>query len=347
VPSVPAVAKPFGATVVQGSRACHLQAIEGSADHLRGLWAAVAVGGIGALASMASCIASISQRLTPAAPVASAPAPAPVHELTVNIGSGVVEEAPRQRNAEVAEAPLGVLAAGSGRTGEKSQSEQWIPEKPFSNQKVPPCLSAAYEVEINGGCWTGILDALAGSDERSPRGLPQIREVRPSGPTPRTRLFCVRGQCKPLILKTPVFRFQHWESDRERAEGLARSPHPRAGGAVRRGRGARRERRRSLAPARRAPPCATAGSASRSQWSRPTWSARAAVERPRTRTGPAGHARDAQVVRATEWRRPIRQNRGRLPVTPGLMVARKLALALLALRPCQRGRLLAVPSSMA
>jgi len=135
------------------------QAIAGRVPHidgrtmLRGLWAAVVVGGIGALASMASCVASISQRLTPAAPVASAPALAPCGAVTINIGSTIVDEATRQRRMVAEDGPLGALASNAVEMGEKAPPEKWIPQHPFADQKVPPCDAGLYEEPIGGGCW--------------------------------------------------------------------------------------------------------------------------------------------------------------------------------------------------
>jgi hypothetical protein len=57
-------------------------------------------------------------------------------------------------------APLGFdlrtfLGAVTGQMGQKLV-DQYIPDRPLPNQKLPPCLGEAGESEMNGGCWAAM-----------------------------------------------------------------------------------------------------------------------------------------------------------------------------------------------
>lgn len=121
----------------------------GSWALLQALRGAMALGGVGVLVSVSTCVAVVTQRSAPAAPV---------QDVTVNIRSAGVEAAACQRQtvtpAQVH--AMGVFAPNSNQLGEKAPpppSERWVPSQPFPWQKLPPCDAGVGESPINGGCW--------------------------------------------------------------------------------------------------------------------------------------------------------------------------------------------------
>lgn len=139
-----------------------------SRDILRLCGLAIGVAGLGTLAAMSSCVALVTQRAAPAAPVASAPTPtptpAPMHDVIVNIRpAGVEVEASEmvQRQRAFAEYHhLGTFSFGTGEMGEKVPPERWVPQRPLPWQKLPPCQASYGEKEINGACWAGPFEDI-------------------------------------------------------------------------------------------------------------------------------------------------------------------------------------------
>lgn len=125
----------------------------GSGAILQAFRGVMALGGVGVLAAVSTCVAVVAQRPAPVAPVASAPAAAPV-EVTVNVGCAIVasvgaDGTPRTSN------PGMWLGVAAEQMGEKPVTplDQDVPVKPFPGQKVPPCDAGWAEEPINGGCY--------------------------------------------------------------------------------------------------------------------------------------------------------------------------------------------------
>ena len=115
----------------------------------------------GALFTLAVVLASARSRDVPApAPATvSAPAAPPVTKVVVNVSSGLVEDAVRAARQAAFNAMPPSFEPVAEDMGEKKVPENWIPQEPFPFQKRAPCDATLYEVEINDGCWVGVLGA--------------------------------------------------------------------------------------------------------------------------------------------------------------------------------------------